>query len=281
MRILVTGASGFVGRYVIDELAAAGHTLRLYSRRDPYAGGEKPAGTHTWVGGDLNDAAAVTKAVDGMDAVAHVGANPWIGPDTIETNVGGTWRVLEACRAAGIRRVAIAGSDWGVGKSTDRDCFPAYVPVDAHHPAVPHDVYGFSKIAVEGAAGLFARDHGLETAVFRITGVWKPAKTAGYAKESRSTAAADCARYWWSYVDVRDVATAFRLALEAPSLPVAGVYPLTAADTMIDERTMDALGKFMPEVKVHSPIAGHGTVFDLTPARAAFGWSPAFTWRAG
>jgi len=82
MRILVTGASGFVGRYVIDELAAGGHELRLFSRQDPYAGAEPPAAQHPWTGGDLNDAAAVTKAVLGMQAVAHVGANPWIGPDT-------------------------------------------------------------------------------------------------------------------------------------------------------------------------------------------------------
>lgn len=280
MKILVTGASGFVGRFVIDELAAAGHALRLFSRRDPYAGAESPAGKHPWQGGDLNDAVAVTRAVEGMEAVAHVGANPWMGPDTIETNVGGTWRVLEACRAAGVKRVAIAGSDWGVGKSVDRDCFPAYVPVDAHHPAVPHDVYGFSKIAVEQAAAVFARDHGMETAVFRITGVWKPAKTAGYAKESRATAAADCARYWWSYVDVRDVATAFRLALEAETLAGGGAYPLTAADTMIDEPTMDALAKHMPAVTVRAPIAGHGTLFDLGAARAAFGWAPARSWRA-
>lgn len=281
MKILVTGASGFVGRYVIDELAAAGHALRLFSRRDPYAGEDKPAAKHPWIGGDLNDAAAVAKAVDGLQAIAHVGANPWMGPDTLETNIGGTWRVLEAAKAAGIRRVAIAGSDWGMGKSTDRDCFPAYVPVDAGHPSAPHDIYGFSKVVVEQAAALFARDHGMETAVFRITGVWKPAKTAGYAREDRKTAAADCARYWWSYVDVRDVGVAFRLALEAKMLPVAGVYALTAADTMIDEPTMDALARFMPAVTVRSPIAGHGTVFDLAAAKSAFGWAPARSWRAG
>ncbi len=281
MNILVTGASGFVGRYAIDELGGAGHTVRLFSRRDPYAGTPAPAGKHPWVGGDLADPAAVAKAVEGMDAVAHIGANPWIGPDTIEANVGGTWNVLEACRAAGVKRVVIAGSDWGVGKSTDRDAFPAWLPVDETMPVSPNDVYGFSKIAVESAAGVFARNHGLETAVFRITGVWKPEKTAGYAKENRATAAADCARYWWSYVDVRDVASAFRMALEAKTLPVAGVYAVTAADTMIDEPTMEAAKRFMPGVPIRTPIPGHATVFDLAPARAAFGWAPAHTWRPG
>jgi UDP-glucose 4-epimerase len=267
VRILVTGASGFVGKYVIEELEQ-GHELRLFSRRHPKEGREGLDTRHPFVQGDLNDAEAVRRAVEGVDAVAHVGANPWFSPVTFATN-------------AVVRRVVVAGSDWGVGKCAERPEPPVYVPVDSAHPCRPRDPYGLSKVVTETVAELYGREYGIASAVLRITGVWRPDATAGYAAKDRSGAARECAQYWWTYVDVRDVARAFRAALEAPSLPAFGAYFVAAADSLLDEPTADAVRVHWPSVEVRRPLRGHETVLDISEAERAFGWRPVHSWRSG
>jgi nucleoside-diphosphate-sugar epimerase len=119
----------------------------------------------------------------------------------------------------------------------------------------------------------------MKTAVLRITGVWSPEATAGYAAKDHGGAAADCAMYWWSYVDARDVARAFRLALEAPNLPPYGAYFISAADTMIDEPTADAMSRHWPGVPIPSGLTGHQSVLSVAAAQRAFGFIPKYSWR--
>lgn len=278
MKILVTGASGTLGGHVIRELEAA-HTLRLFSRRHPRDGAHHLETNHPHVAGDLLDAAAVRRAAEGMDAVAHLGANPWFSPETFSINTVGTYHVLEACREFGIKRFVMAGSDWGVGKSDQRVCPPGSVPVTEADSVTPRDHYGLSKILNERTAEAYAAEYGIRCAVLRITGVWSPEATAGYAAKDRSKAAAECAMYWWTYVDARDVARAFRLALEAPHLPPYGAYFISAADTMIDEQTADAVAKHFPGVPVRGALAEHGSVLSGAAAQRAFGFTPVHTWR--
>jgi nucleoside-diphosphate-sugar epimerase len=126
---------------------------------------------------------------------------------------------------------------------------------------------------------MYAREYGMKIAVLRQTGVWMPGDTDGYKPKDKKGADESCAKYWWTYVDARDVARAFRAALEAPNLPSYGHYFLAEKDTMIDIPTMEAIKKHWPKVKVRKEIPGFGSVLSIEAAKKAFGWEPIHSWR--
>jgi NADH dehydrogenase len=105
-RVLVTGASGFIGAALTPRLAAAGYVPRLFLRRRPET--EPPAPVELAIG-DLAEAASLRPAVEGADAVVHLGAATSTGaldPAVARrVNVEGARALIEACRAAGCSRI--------------------------------------------------------------------------------------------------------------------------------------------------------------------------------
>src|SRR5690242_674761 len=109
VNVLVTGSEGHVGRVQVATLIAAGYRVWTFDR-SPRQG----ASGDEHIVGDLRDIATVRRAVQGMDAVAHLGAiaDDWAGhdDDVLSVNVQGTWNVLLACVEAGIRRLVYFSS---------------------------------------------------------------------------------------------------------------------------------------------------------------------------
>lgn len=109
MRVLVTGASGMLGRAVAAQVLAAGHDVRTFQRG---ASGLAGSGIEDFRG-SLTDEVAVTHAVSGMDAVVHLAAKVSLAGETAEfeaVNVGGTRTILTAARAAGANRFVYVSS---------------------------------------------------------------------------------------------------------------------------------------------------------------------------
>jgi nucleoside-diphosphate-sugar epimerase len=107
MRAFVTGGSGFVGRNLIAALKARGHSVRALARSPSAVAAVTEAGAEPFEG-DLSDADRLKPGMDGCDTVFHAAAHvkTW-GPraEFYETNVRGTEHVLEAARAAGVKRL--------------------------------------------------------------------------------------------------------------------------------------------------------------------------------
>jgi len=110
MRVLVTGATGFLGRYIIEQLRARGDEVRGFCRRPD----DELARLGVEVAlGDITDRAAVVEACRGVDAVIHTAAVAAIwGPWDLfySTNVLGSRYVLDGCREHAVRRLVYTGS---------------------------------------------------------------------------------------------------------------------------------------------------------------------------
>ncbi|MCU7825725.1 NAD-dependent epimerase/dehydratase family protein [Kitasatospora sp. DSM 101779] len=148
MRVLVTGAFGFVGRAVVRRLAAAGHEVRALSSSRTGAGGLPVARVFR---ADVRDAAALAPAVAGVDAVCHLAALTR-GRESVadpqahrEVNLGGTIALLDALRgrAGGGRPLVVFGSTAAVYGAPERQ------PIDESAEPSPGSPYGESKLAAE------------------------------------------------------------------------------------------------------------------------------------
>ncbi|MEG8035251.1 NAD-dependent epimerase/dehydratase family protein [Sphingomonas sp. LR61] len=107
MTVLVTGASGFLGQATAATVRDAGHEVRTFQRRPSGVAGVQD------VAGSMTDAAAVARAVDGVDAVVHLAAKVSLAGDPadfVRVNVDGTRALVDAARRAGARRFVFVSS---------------------------------------------------------------------------------------------------------------------------------------------------------------------------
>ncbi|WP_248703846.1 NAD(P)-dependent oxidoreductase [Curtobacterium sp. MWU13-2055] len=107
MTVLVTGASGFLGRATAAAVRDAGHEVRTFQRRPSGVAGVQD------VAGSMTDAAAVARAVEGVDAVVHLAAKVSLAGDPadfVRVNVDGTRALVDAARRAGARRFVFVSS---------------------------------------------------------------------------------------------------------------------------------------------------------------------------
>jgi nucleoside-diphosphate-sugar epimerase len=170
MRVFVTGGSGFVGRRLIVELKARGDEVRALARSDKAAETVRGAGAEP-VRGDLDDAEALRRGMEGCDAVVHSAASvkAWGDPkEFFQVNVEGTQRVVDAARATGVKVLVHVGTEaiFVGGKPI--------VQADESwkRPEKPLGLYPLTKaLAEEHVLAANGRD-GLRTVVVRPRFIW-------------------------------------------------------------------------------------------------------------
>lgn len=209
MRVLLTGAAGFIGRHVHAELVVRGHEVRQFDslRADVHHG--RPPDLPGLVVGDVRDPGAVAAALAGVEVVCHLAAKVGLGvdvqdlPDYADSNDHGTAVLLAAMARAGVTRLVLASSMVVYGEGLGRcavhgdvrpgaraqaalaagrfeppcpvcgsDLAPALVGEDA--PLDPRNAYAATKLAQEYLAASWARATGASVAALRYHNVYGP-----------------------------------------------------------------------------------------------------------
>lgn len=202
-RIVITGAAGRIGGYLRAAGRSFGAPLRLFDRTA--VPGEPDA-----VVGDIRDDAALDRALESATAVVHLAAA--VDPADpferyLESNFEGTYRVMEAARRHGVRRVVFASSNHANGFAPRSAGMTATTA-----PARPDGIYGISKLYGEALGRLYADRYGMEVVCIRI----------GSCFDRPSTP-----RELGSWLSPADAARLVRACLTAPGVHYALVYGIS------------------------------------------------------
>jgi nucleoside-diphosphate-sugar epimerase len=178
MRIAVTGATGFVGRYLVEQLAASGHQLRCWYRPGSDRGGfGTPADSLEWLPGQLGDAAATGELVRGADAVVHA-AVQWEGPRNRGRGSHGAPDVFRGVNLTGSLLLFEAAFEAGVGRFVFLSTCAVHEvilddrPLDEAHPLWPTSPYGAHKAALEKFVHGYGLGQGWPICALRPTGIY-------------------------------------------------------------------------------------------------------------
>ncbi len=227
MQIALTGATGFLGRYLATDFAAAGHGLRCWYRpSSDREGFGETADAIQWLPGQLGSLTACHQLVDGCQAVVHAAlARPgreFRGGEGdlltfVETNLLGTLQLIEAARAAGIDRFVF------ISTCAVHEVILEDRALDETHPLWPTSHYGAHKAAIEKFVHSFGLGTGYEICALRPTGIYglaRPARLSKWYNLVQSVAegkTVECRR-GGKEVHAADVARAARLLLHAPGI---------------------------------------------------------------
>jgi nucleoside-diphosphate-sugar epimerase len=178
MRIAITGATGFLGRYLVHQLAQAGHQLRCWHRPDSDRSGfEGQADAIEWVPGSLGDAAVVRELLRGADAVVHA-AVQWQGLRNRGAGRHGTADVFFGVNLTGSLQLFQAAFEAGVARCVFLSTCAVHEvilggrPLDETHPLWPTSHYGAHKAALEAFVHSYGLGHGWPICALRPTGIY-------------------------------------------------------------------------------------------------------------
>ena len=184
MKAFVTGGAGFIGSNLVDRLLARGDEVVAYDNfstgRREFLRDASPNPRFALVEGDILDGAAMSAAMRGVDFVFHLAANADVRFGTehpqrdLEQNTIATFRVLEAMRENGVKRIAFSSTGSIYGEPT---VFPT--PEDAPFP-VQTSLYGASKLACEGLISAYCEGFGFSGWIFRFVSILGERYTHGH-----------------------------------------------------------------------------------------------------
>ena len=183
-RVVVTGASGFIGSTLVDSLLAQGVEVlgvdNFSTGRREFLQDALNSPQFTLLEEDIFSGRDLSDVLVGVDAVFHLAANADVrfGPDhpsrDLEQNTIATHRVLEAARKAGVKKFIFSSTGSVYGEA---EVVPT--PEDAPFP-VQTSLYGASKLACEGMVAAYAESFEMQVWIFRFVSILGPRYTHGH-----------------------------------------------------------------------------------------------------
>jgi UDP-glucuronate 4-epimerase len=288
--IMVTGASGLVGRALVEALGRVGRPVLAVDRVPP----PEPA-DYSLVPAELTDVHRLNALVaGGVHGIIHCGgvSGPMLGRDhpagIANVNIGGTVNLLEAARVFGVTRFVFCSSIAAYG-----DTPPGATPVRENAPLAPTDIYGASKAAGDLMVRAYAAQHDLDARIIRIGWVYGPRRRTRSllhtlirdALNTVPTIIDHDGSYCVQMIHVDDVVSALIAAYDAEEVRgqafniTGGVrIPMMDLARMVKDVLPKADFRFTSGKKL---VDYHQELFDLTAAAEALKWRPQHGLREG
>ena len=218
MKIIVTGADGFIGSHLVEELVTRGHEVKAFVQYNSFNSwgwldkcDPSISGQFEVVSGDIRDPYGIKNAIKGCDAVAHLAALIAIpfsynSPDSyVDTNIKGTLNVLQASRELGISRIIHTSTSEVYGTAR-------FVPITEEHPLQGQSPYSATKIAADQLAFSFFNSFELPVVTLRPFNTYGPRQSARAVIPTIITQIVSPTR---DFSFVKDTALGFVTALES------------------------------------------------------------------
>jgi nucleoside-diphosphate-sugar epimerase len=306
MRVLVTGGSGIVGHYVIDELVRTGYEVVNADKvrwgnlsHSGTAGAAQSTAFKmreswpklpTFFEVDVTNYGQVVSAMDGCEAVVHLAACPSASYYTEEfvffTNTTSMWNVMRAAEQLKVRRVVLGSSYNSVGAMGTAARWaphevkpPEYFPLDDRVGTRSEDPYSVAKWLGEQTADAFARRNPeTQYSSMRFNGMWDDNRFRELHRAPVTDPWVRCQGFW-TYLHIKDAATACRMAIESSGWSGHEKLFLNADDTMVNVPTMEAIRTVYPGVPLRRQFDGFEAPISTERARKVIGWRPKHSWR--
>lgn len=294
-KTLITGGCGFVGSNLIRTIVEQGRADRIAVLDNETMGSPRdlPDIGLDYHKGDICDLATMSSAAAGCDTIIHLAANTRVIESiedptlNFEVNVRGTFNVLMAARAAGVKRVVMASTGGAILGDVEPPVHEGMVP----QPAAP---YGASKLAAEGYGYAFAGSYGMQVTALRFSNVYGPRsyrKGSAVAHFFKQVLDGRPITVYGDGSQVRDfvfVGDLCKGILQAIDAEVSGVFQLgsgrpTTINELLAEMRQVVGGARWPEVRYADWRAGEvrRTYCDISKSAGAFDFKPATPLAAG
>ena len=303
-RVLVTGATGIVGSWLVKELLTREATVAaLVLDADPqselYRSGD--VGRVTVVNGDLRDFWTLERAVNvhEPDSVFHLGAQTLVGVahrfplPTLDTNVRGTYNLLEACRihAGLVNRIVVASSDKAYGQT-------ARLPSAEDEPLVGRHPYEVSKSCADLIAQAYHHTYGIPVAIARCGNVygggdlnWSrlvPGTIRSLLRDERPVLRSD-GTYVRDYLYVKDAVRSYLLLAERldDERVRGGAFNFSAESPLSALEMVSEIGRVMgrngsaPEILASAVGEIPHQALSAAKAKSILGWEPDYDLESG
>lgn len=277
--VLVTGAIGNVGSWVVDRLANQGVAVVGVDL-------DRPAGSRMnaeFRAVDLRDHADIWETIHETDpdAIVHLAAlsNPFDTPGTrlFDNNISSTYNVLVAAGRANVDVVWTSSQAAYGALFANGPWLPDYLPIDEQHDLRPEDPYGTSKACGEQIAEMVVRRYGITVTTIRPATIITPEKNRARPLRDHSDLTADeTSGGFGSYVDVRDVARMVEAALAADH-DGHEVVLCVADENYLGQPTAELVEAICDDLPEECDLQGKQAALSNAKAERLLGWTPAYS----